>query len=157
MTDDLVSTRIKLSDPAGVIAFAEVDTYSDLPESPASQTAYRTADKGIYYVYDTGVEEWEQVDLQISDTVLMAMLTTLSVNDTARRAINIILAGLYCKRQVVRTDAGAESTQYQSLTALIALYNALKAAYKEESAESAHASTGRIVVTTRPTVGGFLE
>ena len=154
MTDDLKSTRIKLSDPAGVIALEEVTA---LPTSPSAQTAYLVTSTGVYSVYDSGTASWEQVDLLISDTVLTTMLATLSVNDTVRRAINIILAGLYSKRQVVRIDSGAESTQYQTLNDLIALYNALKAAYKEESAETANAGTGRIVRTCRPAVGGFYE
>ena len=157
MADDLISTRIKLSDPAGVIAFAEVATYADLPTSPASQTAYLVTATGVYYSYDSGTATWEQLDLLISDTVLTKLLATYSVNDTVRRAINIILAGLYSKRQVTRIDSGAESTQYQTLSDLIALYNALKAAYKEETSETASANTGRIVQTCRQPVGGFYE
>jgi len=154
MTDDLRSVRIKLSDPAGVIALEEVTA---LPASPAAQTAYLVTSTGVYSVYDSGTASWEQVDLLISDTVLTTMLATLSVNDTVRRAINIILAGLYSKRQVTRIDSGAESTQYQALSDLINLYTALKAAYKEETAETASANTGRIVQTTRPPIGGFYE
>ena len=157
MTDDLVNTRIKLSDPAGVIAFAEVATYADLPTSPSSQTAYLVTATGVYYSYDSGTATWEQLDLLISDTVLTTMLASYSVNNTVRRSINIILAGLYSKRQVTRIDSGAESTQYQALSDLINLYTALKAAYKEETAETASANTGRIVQTTRPPIGGFYE
>jgi len=155
--DTLSSVRIKLSDPSGVIALAEVDTYSDLPTSPASQTAYRNNETGIYYKYDTDLADWESIDLLVADSVLNTMLESNDVNTTVRRAINIVLAGLYSRRQIVKDGTGAESTEYQSLSTLITLYNSLKAAYKEESAETATANTGRIVQMTRPSVGGFYE
>jgi hypothetical protein len=153
----LSDVRIKLSDPSGVIALVSVADYSSLPVAPASQTAYRTADTGVYYVYDSGTTAWSAVDLLISDNVLNKLIESSGVDKAVQRAISIILAGLYPRRQIVKTNAGAESTEYQSLTSTIAFYQALKSAYKEEAAEDGAVSTGRIVHTCRPAIGGFIE
>ena len=155
MTEDLATARIKLSDPAGVIAFADVDTYTDLPSSPASQTAYRALDTGVYYKYDSGMSAWSAVDLLISDDRLQNLIDLYGINKTVQRAISIILSGLYAKRQAVKIDSGAESTQYQTLNDIIAFYNALKAEYAEEDATDNAVNTGRIGRFRAPAVGGF--
>lgn len=153
----LSDVRIKLSDPSGVIALVSVADYASLPVAPVSQTAYRTADTGTYYTYDTGTATWTAVDLLISDDRLNNFIALLGVDKTIQRAISIILAGLYPRRQLVKLDSGAESTQYQTLSDTIAFYQALKSAYKDEAAEDSAVNTGRVVHTLRPVVGGFVE
>ena len=155
MTEDLATARIKLSDPAGVIALADVATYADLPSSPASQTAYRVLDTGVYYKYDSGMSAWSAVDLLISDDRLQNLIDLYGINKTVQRAISIILSGLYAKRQAVQVSSGAESTQYQTLSDIITFYNALKAEYAEEDATDNAVNTGRIGRFRAPAVGGF--
>ena len=155
MTDSLAETRIKLADPAGVIALADVATYADLPSSPVSQTAYRVVATGVYHKYDSGTSSWSAVDLLISDDRLENLINLYGVNKTVQRAISIILSGLYAKRQAVRIDSGAESTQYQTLSDIIAFYNALKTEFAEEEATDSAVNTGRIGRFCRPSVGGF--
>lgn len=153
----LADVRGKISDPAGVIALDHVTDYASLPSSPSSQTAYRADDTGIYYIYDSGLSAWEVVDLLISDDRLNNLIDLYGSSASVYRAITIILSTLYNEMRVVNQSAGAESTQYQTLTDTLNFYKSLKEQYKEEDAQSSAMDTGRVVMTRRAPVGGFDE
>lgn len=151
--DDLVTARLKLSDPnEDIIDIVSVDTYSDFPTSPASQTAYRAEDTGIYYIYSDSA--YTAVDLLISDDRLNTLIDSYGVNLAVVKSITIILASLYRRRPAVRTTSGADSTQYQTLSDLIALYKELQTQYTEENATDDSVNTGRVLYTNAQKVGG---
>lgn len=150
----LVTARLKLSDPnEDIINIISVDSLANFPTIPASQTAYRAEDTGIYYIYSGSYTETE---LQISDDRLNSLIASYGINGAVQRAINIILASLYRKRPAVRIDSGAESTQYQTLNDLIALYKELQAQYAEEDKKDTATNTGRIMYTCPAKVGGSI-
>ena len=149
----LVTARLKLSDPnEDIINIVSVDSLTNFPTTPASQTAYRAEDTGIYYVHNGTA--YEKTDLQISDDRLNGLIASYGINEAVKRSISIILASLYRKRPAVRIDSGAESTQYQTLNDLIAFYKELQSLYTEEDAADNATGTGRVMYTRRVAVGG---
>jgi len=155
--ETLSTVRISLSDPQSVIALATYADKDSFPTSAVSQTAYRAEDTGIYYTYDSDLEEWESVDLLISDDRLNNLITLYGQDKATQRAITIIIAGLYGKLNFTKSNVGAETTEYQTLNDTIAYYKALRDQYKEEEAETSATNTGLIISMPESPVGGFFE
>jgi hypothetical protein len=155
--NSLKEVRLRVRDPAGVISLEHVANAAALPITPLRQTGYRTDDSGNYQVYNTDLSAWEKRDLSISDERLNNFIDLYGLDGATVRAINAITSGLIEKLQVVKFDSGAESTQYQTLNDTIAFYRELKKAYTEEEQEVAGVSTGRIVKTCKPVIGGVYE
>jgi hypothetical protein len=155
--DNLKRIRLKLRDPAGVIALQNVATAADLPASPARQTAYRANDTGTYSVYDANLKAWQAIDLLLSDETINDALAACSEDAAIRQLIPMIIASLFEQLKVVSIGTGTESTSYASITAAIDFYERLKTQYAAAAAEAGNSSTGRIFRARRPVIGGVVE
>lgn len=154
---DLKTVRLKLSDPSNIIDLDHVANTAALPATPKRQTAYREDDTGIYKVYDIELSAWTSVDLKISDETLNNLIATNGVNGSVISAIVQIIANLINSMSIVSFDIGTESTQYQTLDSALSFYRYLKTMYTEEADKDTFTSTGRMIRTREPVVGGVRE
>lgn len=152
--EDIKEARLRLRDPSGVIDLSHVADDAARPSSPARQTAYRSDDSGTYAVYDFTLSSWTIVTLNVSDTRLSNLIDLYGINGAISKAVFFIIAGLYDQMQIVRLDSGAESTQYQTLSDMLAFYKSLKDQFKEDAAEESGLNTGRQYKVTPPSIGG---
>jgi hypothetical protein len=155
--DSLKETRLRLRDPSGVINLEHVATSSSLPAVPLSQTAYRSDDTGIYAIYDSDLTTWSNVNLLVSDARLNNLIDLYGIDKSTIKAISYIISSLYERLNFVKLDAGAESTQYQTLNDTLAFYKALRDQYKEDAAELSGVDTGRYLKITPPSIAGGME
>lgn len=146
----LKSVRMKLRDPAAVIALEEAVT---IPTDPAYQKAVRVA--GTYYVYNGTA--WVRVNLLISDEDLNNLIEAKGENGAVIAAIPQIIAGLLDEMRIVRMQSGAESSEFLSLADALAFYKSLRNLYKEDDDVEQGANTGRIFRVRKPTIGGVWE
>lgn len=153
----LKEVRLKLSDPSGVIGLETVTAVTDLPDPPERQTVYRVEETGEYRVYDNDLGIWETVDLELSDERLNNLISLYGSEKAVLRAITAIIASLRSKIKVARSSAGGEATEFTSLVDTLAFYTELRNEYEIEKKENAGVSTGRMIFTTRPVIGGIEE
>ena len=155
--ETLSTVRISLSDPQGVnalLTFADKDSF---PTSAISQTATRAEDTGIYYTYDSELKEYSEEELLISDDSLNTLISLYGQDKAIQRAITIIIAGLSSKLRFIKSNVGAETTEYQPLISTLNYYKELRNLYKEEEAETSATNTGLIISMPESPVGGFFE
>jgi hypothetical protein len=156
---DLKELRLRIKDPLGAIALETVASASarENVASPARQTAYLQSDTGVYYVYDSDLEEWEAKDLLISDARLGTLIDLYGVASAAPRAVKDIMAELGQRLYVARTADGAGSTDYQNLSTMKEFYKDLIATMTEEVVQDAGQSTGRYLRIRNEHVGGGMH
>lgn len=154
---DLKTVRLKLSDPSGVIDLDHVANLAALPVAPKRQTAYREDDTGQYKIYDTELSAWSVLDLKISDETLNTMIAASGVNDAVVSAIVQIIGSLLDTMRIVSFNSGTETTQYQTLQSVLDFYKSLKTMYSDEANKGTLTSTGRMMRTKPPTIGGVTE
>jgi hypothetical protein len=155
--ENLRAVRLKLKDPSGCVNFNHVLNAAALPVAPARQTGYRADDSGTWYVFNEIAEEWQIVDIKISDETLNELIFSYGVSGAIIAAIPEILAYIYDQMPIVSVSSGSESTQYQSLANAQAFYTKLRDLYKEMKEESAGSSTSKIIRTRGREVGGVRE
>jgi hypothetical protein len=156
--DQIFDLRIKISDPPGFIAFSEVDDSASLPATPVSQTAYLQSDTGEYksteVTSDAEADDYEVETLSISDSVLSDLIDTYGEASAVCRSIKRIVAQLGNEMRIKKLDGGADSTEYQSLSDLVAYYSELLDIFSDEKASEENADTGRMFKTKAPLIGG---
>ena len=154
----IFDVRLRISDPAGFIAFVEVATTALLPAAPANQTAYKVTADGNYYATDktSGATpaDYEIQELLISDARIQNWITLNGEDYATCQAINAIKPQLLQKMQLVRIVDGADSTQYQTLKDTYEYLKALGEECKEESRTNAGNNTGKIGAMKVPEVAG---
>jgi hypothetical protein len=141
------SIRMELRDPYGVndIIYAET-----LPPSGDPDIAYYN--DGKYYKWD-GVS-WALLPLKISDAYIRQMVITRG-NRGILGLIDFLIAGI--KIGVKSFSSGAEKTDMESLTDVLAFYQALRKIKENEIAAAEGTNTGRTLRTRRRPVGGIVE
>lgn len=150
----LKAVRLKLRDPAGVIALDHVADFASLPAVPRNQTAYKLDDTSEYYIYSG---TWARTNLLMSDEMLNSMIDAVGENNAVLRSITMIISSLASEMKLVRMSSGTEDMQFQSLSDLLSFYRSLRAMYKEEDIEGAGVSTGRFIRMATPAIGGVYE
>jgi hypothetical protein len=155
---EIRTVRLAIGDPAGVIEVAQVADPAALPLDPGQQAAYMVQSTGRYMVTDkeTGAvpADYATVDLLISDLQISQLVAAYGVDLAPCKAYGVIAARLWGRLQVVRTNSGAESTEYTSLDVTYRYYKALAADCKAEQDSINLNSTGRMGRTRQPQVGG---
>jgi len=156
--ESIKDIRLKIDDPQGFINLETVSTPSLLPANPIGQTAYRVESTGGYYETSkkSGAisSDYTYIDIQISDAQLLAIISDLGQNKAVCRAINRIAAKLGSQLGIVRTQDGAESTQYLALLDAYKYYKALAADCAEAINSDAGNNSGRAGLSSQPEIGG---
>ena len=159
MTDfeKIVQVRIAINNP-DVIAILSVANFSDLPTSPAPQTAYYTEDTAVYYVTnETTISEasdWEIADLLISDTNILTIINSIGIDKAPCRIFNLISRKLGSKRQLIRTTSGSESAEYNRILDLYNYYKNLSDDCSAQYDSDNGNNSGRIGQMAQPTIAG---
>jgi hypothetical protein len=141
------SIRMELRDPYGVndIVYAET-----LPASGDPDVAYYS--NGKYYKWENS--SWQVLPLKISDAYIRQMVITKG-NRGILGLIDYLIAGL--KTGVRSFSSGAEKTDMESLSDVLAYYLALRKLKENEIAAAEGTTTGRTLRTRRRPVGGIVE
>lgn len=142
---EIKEVRLRIADPPG---FIDLISASSFPGSPASQTAYLLTD-GAYYETATST-----VDLAVSDTRISDWFDSYGTTGAVVRALKAIIAQLAAKLPVVRSDSGAESTEYTSLRDQYAFYKGLLADAESEDDSENENSSGRWYGFENPEIAG---
>jgi len=151
--DDVIQLRLEISDPADVINIEALDDKTELPATPEPQTAYRV--DGVYYTTDKTEEateaDYEPLELQLSDTMLYRLL---EIGNAHCRALTMISRRLGGSLRIVRSQSGAESTEYARAYDLYLYYKALADDCKEQAKSDAGVNTGRYGLTKSVYIAG---
>jgi len=154
----IVTLRLEINDPYGVINILSVATKSVLPGTPAPQTAYKVTANGGYYrtllEEDAELSDYELIQLQISDDKLSDIIDEYGEQKAIRIALQSIIKRIIAQFPIVRSQSGAESIQYQSLMDLYKVYKGLLDIAKEQELEDTGNSTGQWFQMKTPTIGG---
>lgn len=160
MTDweKIKDVRLKIDDPQDFINLETVATPSALPATPVKQTAYRVESTGGYYetIVESGAisTDYTYVEIQISDTQLLSIISTVGQEKAPCRALNRIAAKIGSQLGIVRTQDGAESTQYLALLDAYKYYKSLAADCAEIVKEDSGNNSGRYGLSSQPEIGG---
>lgn len=160
MTDweKIKDIRLKIDDPQGFINLETVTTPSLLPATPAKQTAYRVESTGGYYESSVAsgaiATDYTYVEIQISDAQLLSIVTTVGQAKAPCRALNRIAAKIGSQLGIVRTQDGAESTEYLALLDAYKYYKSLAADCVEIANEDSGNNSGRYGLSSQPEIGG---
>ena len=153
---DLKELRLTICDPSGVIGIEQVADEDALPASPIKQTAYQKIDSGEYVLWDEELEDWESLELEISDVRLEGLIDLYGVKRAASKAVSLVLVSVGKRLGIARSAAGAESVQYQTLSDLYSFYKALAKSLEEEATIDDGLSTGRYFkIHTHGIAGGM--
>jgi hypothetical protein len=156
---EITQVRQALADPAGFITISQVTNVSDLPTTPTPQTVYKVLSTTAYMatIKTSGAVpgDYKIKELYLSDATIGTHITTAgSVSAALPGLIQLIIAQLAAKRLLVRTETGAESKEYTSLSTLLTFYNDL---YKKLTANNNSVTlntTGKWYKTHCPTIAG---
>lgn len=119
--------RLKVGDPSGYIDMVEV---AALPAAAAFQTAYKLTPYGTYHgteESEPSIDDWELLELSASDASVGAWIDTGGVLYANCELIRAVIAQLGRKMSVKKSDTGAESTEWTSLSDLLKYYQAMLA------------------------------
>lgn len=151
--DEIFTVRLRISDPAGFIAFSEV---TSLPSTPASQTAYLY--DGSYYATEkessATISDYEIQTLRISDSVIEGYIDDSSVQGAMCESIKQLIAALGMEMRIKSLSGGADTTEYQSLSDLSTYYKDLLSICVDDKKEDAGNNTGRMFTTMAVEIGG---
>jgi hypothetical protein len=154
----IVNLRLEISDPYGVINLLSVASKSNLPKEPIPQTAYKVLTDNAYYKsdieIDAGITDYYRIELQLSDSRISDMIDLYGEKKAVRIALLAILKRLGTQFPIVRSQSGAESTQYQSLLDLYRFYKGLADDAAEQEAIDTGNNSGRWFKMKQPRIGG---
>lgn len=150
---EIFTVRLRVSDPAGFIAFEEATT---LPSAPANQTAYLY--DGDYYATErtsgATLSDYEVQELRLSDSVIGGYIDNSGVQGAMCEAIKQLIANLGMEMRIKSLSGGADTTEYQSLSDLSSYYTDLLAICVDDKKEDAGNNTGRMFTTKAPEIAG---
>lgn len=104
--------------------------------------------------YDAASAAWEDVDLEIADKVLEAMIDLYGVVKAAPRALKLIVASVGRKLSIARYQSASESIDYINLSTLYGFYKDLIASLEKENEADEGYNVGRYLRLRRPNIGG---
>jgi len=150
--------RLKINDPAGFIAFDSVDDSASLPATPSSQTCYLQVDTGEYKATEktsgATAADYTVETLQLSDTVLGALIDGYGEATAACKALKRIISQLGKGMTVKRLAGGADSTEYTSLKEMYDFYKVILDICSDEASSAAGTNTGRYFTSNQPEIAG---
>lgn len=154
----IVNLRLEICDPIRAINIVEVASKANLPLTPLPQTTYKVTTDGAYYRTDVEtnavIADYERVELQLSDSRLGNMIDLYGEAGAVRVALLAIVKRIVTQFPIVRSQSGAESTQYQDLLDLYKFYKSLADDAKEQEAIDSGTNAGRWFRMKTPRIGG---
>ena len=156
--EQIKELRLDISDPINVVDLKEVASLSALPADPQSQTAYKVTSSGSYY--ETDVESSAQTSdynisiIRISDTRLSYWLDNYTYTETKILALKAIISRLGSEYSFVRSQSGAELTEFNRIKDMLDYYKDLLSMAQEENKEDNGTNTGQYAASTQPEIGG---
>jgi hypothetical protein len=155
---DIRTVRLTIGDPAGVVEIAQAADPSALPSAPGQQTAYLVASTGRYMT--TEIEsgaipaDYHSLELLISDAQISQLIAEYGVTLAPCKAYGVMASRLGSKLRLVRTQSGAESTQYLALLDAYKYYKSLAADCADKVDADDLNTTGRWGRTRQPRIAG---
>lgn len=154
----IAEVRVRINDPSGYQAFAEVANAAALPATPAPYTAYRLQDTLEYRA--TEKESWAtssdyvRLDIRVSDTNIEAWIDAVSVDYAECKSYDAIKTRLGAELKLVRAKGGAEDIEWQALLDTYDYYKILSDECKDRNKTEAGNSTGRYGQSEQPQIAG---
>ena len=142
--EEIHALRIEIYDPPEIIQILSVATAANLPTIPTPQTAYYIIDTGIYVTTEKTINaipaDYVTEELYLSDTSLSLLIDTYGTTIAIWKAIIKISSKLASKLLIVKTNSGAESTEYIKLNDLYKYYMTLVNDLKDEGNSGCYGS-----------------
>jgi hypothetical protein len=161
----IIALRLEIHDPLSgangldIIDILTVSLDSDLPASPAQQTAYFISTTGHYKstALSAGATsaDYEDLPLQLSDSQLSLLIDTYGER-AACKAYKKISTSLGPQLMLKSNSDGAEKEEYASLLDVWKYYNNLANGCEDTADENTGLNSGRILRHRRPYINGGL-
>lgn len=154
----IAEVRIRINDPAGYQAFAEVANAAALPATPAPYTAYRLQDTLEYKATEkeSGATsaDYIRLDIRVSDTNIETWIDAGGVDYAECKGYDAIKTRIGAELTLVRAKGGTEDIQWQTLNDLFEYYKVLSDECKNRNKTDAGNSTGRYGQSEQPQIAG---
>ena len=154
----IAEIRIRIDDPSGYQAFAEVANAAALPATPAPYTAYKLLDTGAYVATElesgATASDYDRQDLLVSDDRIDAWIDTYSVDQAECKALQAMQSRIGNELTLKRVSVGTEDITYVELLNKYNYYKFLSDACKENYNKTQNNSTGRYGTSDQPEVAG---
>jgi hypothetical protein len=156
--EQIFDVRLRISDPPGFITFAEVATKTDLPATPASQTAYLVAADGNYYSTekpsDAAPSDYSVEELLVSDARIGNWIDLSGEDSATCNSLKGIISQIGRSLQIKKNATGADSVEYQTLKDTYDYYKSMLALCSEEKKSNAGNNSGKWGQTVQPEIAG---
>ena len=157
---DIKEFRLTIQDPPGAVDILQVATSASLPAAPLKDTVYNIVDSGMYVQCDlfsgATADDYYQCDLLLSDSRIGTWIDAYGVTGAIPYGIKAIIAKLGSDMRLKKTQAGAESIEYTSLSELYSYYKKMLDDAIADADASDGINTGTFVATKNPEVAGGL-
>jgi hypothetical protein len=161
----IIALRLEIHDPyqgangLDIINILTVSADSDLPSSPAQQTAYFISTTGHYKstALNTGATsaDYSDTPLQLSDTQLSALIDQYGAR-AACKAFKKISSTLGPQLMLKSNSDGAEKEEYAALLDVWKYYDNLAQGCEDTENENTGLSSGRVLSSRKPCINGGL-
>lgn len=143
--EQIKQVRLTVDDPSGFLDILESSTY---PLNPAYRTAYLISGRYVYTNETSGASEddYTPASYRLSDAQIGAWID--SGKDAVQEAYKAIIARIGNEMLIVRSQTGAESTQFVTLKDLYDYYKSMII----DNQGSGH--SGRWAGSTAPEIAG---
>ena len=155
---EIKTVRLAIHDPSQVIDLETVATLAVWPTLPKRQTAYRVEATEAYMIGEwlepTVLSGYAELELQLSDARITDWIDEHGVADARCYALRDITRTLWAEASLVRTQTGAESSEFNTLLDVYKFYKGLAADCHAEVRTDAANSTGKLFTTSQSEIAG---
>ena len=156
--EEIKAVRLSINDPIGFIDILSVANMAALPAAPAPQTVYYLEDsyKYVSTEKESGATsaDYSVVELQLSDSMITALITNIGVDKAPCRSFELISRKLGGQLRIVKTTNGAESDEFTRLAELYNYYKSLSDDCKKQYKEDNNLNSGIFGTSLQPAIGG---
>jgi len=156
--EQIAEVRLRIDDPADHQSLVEVASAAALPVIPAPYTAYKLLDTGAYVATDlesgAAPTDYKRLQLRVSDSRIGDWIDTYSIDQAECLSYGAIATRLGSELRIIKSTAGAESSEWTRLLDLYKYYKALSADCSERYRDSQSNNTGRYGTSDQPEIAG---
>ena len=152
--EQIKDIRLRINDPEGVINITSVATINDLPAEPEPYTYYYVESSGAYVSKESGDTEYSTLDISISDTRIGQWIDANGADYAECMSYQAIAGRLGKELLLKKAQAGAESTEYQSLNDMYRYYKSLHDDCEKRRSSDTGYNAGRYADTKNPEIAG---
>ncbi len=154
---EIEKIRLSVNDPPDILEIITIENKNELPQEPKSQAAYFDQSRGEYWTREDG-GEFEIAKLNISDAAIAIEIDEVGAKLARCRAFEIMAEKIGGKMNVVRSQVGTDSTQYQDIKNVYAYYKDLAKTCKDNIPDDGQKSdtpkSGRYRSMKSPVIAG---